>query len=134
MPLKIRQELEQFFINYNAQAGKNFKPLEWIQPDQAIRTIDKARDQAEPSKLIQLFLPLYDDAGIVFPEKYYAAVKKKLIARYGGVSIYKNAPVSGLWKRTSACFSRWYHPLVFSARNPFKSADHCSSDKPMIAP
>jgi hypothetical protein len=48
--------------------------------------------------LIQLFLPLYDEAGSVFPEKHFAAVRDELTERFGGITTYSRAPAKGFWK------------------------------------
>jgi hypothetical protein len=48
--------------------------------------------------LIQLFLPVYDETGTVFPEAHFAAVRKQLTDRFGGVTAYSRAPAQGFWK------------------------------------
>lgn len=48
--------------------------------------------------LIQLFLPLYDNAGTPFPKTLYLQVQDELIERFGGVTAYNRAPAQGLWK------------------------------------
>jgi len=48
--------------------------------------------------LIQIFLPLADNNGNSFPGDWYAGVTAKLNERFGGVTIYQRAPVTGLWK------------------------------------
>ena len=48
--------------------------------------------------LIQLLLPLYDNAGQAFPQALYEGVRQELVARFGGLTTYSRAPAKGLWK------------------------------------
>lgn len=48
--------------------------------------------------LIQLFLPLYNNAGKRFPQKTFMRVRDTLFERYGGVTVYARSPATGLWK------------------------------------
>jgi hypothetical protein len=48
--------------------------------------------------LIQIFLPLSDYNGHSFPGDWYKQISTDLTERFGGVTIYKRAPVTGLWK------------------------------------
>ena len=48
--------------------------------------------------LIQLLLPLYDNAGQPFPPALYDGVRKELVERFGGLTTYSRAPAKGLWK------------------------------------
>lgn len=97
-PKQIMQEIERFFINYNDQAGKRFRPLQLLQADPAIKLIQNAQENAEPTQLVQLLLPQSGRDGKPFPERYYSAVRKKLTEKFGGVTIYSQAPATGLWK------------------------------------
>ncbi|HKA44385.1 MAG TPA: hypothetical protein VKF40_20545 [Burkholderiales bacterium] len=47
--------------------------------------------------LVQLLLPVYDNAGKPFPASYYAAVRDELAGRFGGLTAYTRAPAEGLW-------------------------------------
>ena len=47
--------------------------------------------------LVQLLLPLYDNAGGSFPASHYAFVRDELTARFGGLTAYTRAPAEGLW-------------------------------------
>lgn len=53
-------------------------------------------------KLIQVFVPLTDNAGNRFPESYFAGLKSAFSEKYGGVTVYKQTPVEGFWKETEA--------------------------------
>jgi inorganic pyrophosphatase len=101
LPKQVVQEIERFFINYNDQAGKQFKPLSWMQSTEALKCVKEAQDHAEPTKLVQMLLPLYDNEGHPFPEKLYSAIKKGLVDKFGGVTMYAQAPASGLWKEAA---------------------------------
>ena len=48
--------------------------------------------------LIQLFLPLYDEKGLVVPEAHFASVRDQLTERFGGITTYSRAPARGFWK------------------------------------
>jgi len=48
--------------------------------------------------LIQLFLPLYDEVGSVFPQAQFVAVRKELTDKFGGATTYSRAPAQGFWK------------------------------------
>jgi hypothetical protein len=47
--------------------------------------------------LVQLLLPVYDNAGRPFPSSYYASVRDELAGRFGGLTAYTRAPAEGLW-------------------------------------
>ena len=47
--------------------------------------------------LVQLLLPVYDNAGRPFPASHYAAVRDELAGRFGGLTAYTRAPAEGLW-------------------------------------
>ena len=49
--------------------------------------------------LVQIFLPLYNNAGKRFPKKLYGEVRNTLVARFGGLTVYSRAPASGLWEK-----------------------------------
>jgi hypothetical protein len=48
--------------------------------------------------LVQLLLPLYDNAGLRFPAALYDAVLRELTERFGGLTAYARAPAAGLWE------------------------------------
>lgn len=48
--------------------------------------------------LIQIFLPLYDNAGAAFPRDMFEAIRTSLVERFGGLTEHARAPVRGLWK------------------------------------
>jgi hypothetical protein len=48
--------------------------------------------------LVQLFLPLADDAGQRFPKAEFDAVRDLLADRHGGVTSFVRAPAIGLWE------------------------------------
>ena len=47
--------------------------------------------------LVQLLLPLYDNHGRGFPAERYAAVRRTLTERFGGLTAYSRAPAQGVW-------------------------------------
>jgi hypothetical protein len=48
--------------------------------------------------LLQILLPLYDNAGNIFPEKFYSEIKSQLAEKFGGITMYTQSPATGLWK------------------------------------
>jgi hypothetical protein len=48
--------------------------------------------------LVQLLLPLYNNAGEQLEKKLFIAVRDELVARFGGMTGYTRTPVSGLWQ------------------------------------
>ena len=49
-------------------------------------------------RLIQIFLPLYDNNKKAFDRSIYDELRTALKDQFGGVTLYRNAPVEGLWK------------------------------------
>ena len=47
-------------------------------------------------KLIQLFIPLYDNHGEKFDDTLFEELKDKMTHKFGGVTIYKKT--TGYWK------------------------------------
>ena len=48
--------------------------------------------------LIQLLLPVRDNAGVPFPRADFERVRVELTERYGGVTAYRRSPASGVWR------------------------------------
>jgi hypothetical protein len=48
--------------------------------------------------LIQILLPLYDNAGKPFGEEHFAKVRDELTERFGGLTAFTRAPAQGLWQ------------------------------------
>ena len=49
-------------------------------------------------KLVQIYLPRYDNAGRRFPAAAYSRERQRLVERFGGMTAYTQAPAVGLWK------------------------------------
>ena len=49
--------------------------------------------------LIQILLPIHDNAQEPFPHEEYSRVRKELTERFGGLTVYTRAPAEGLWKQ-----------------------------------
>ena len=47
--------------------------------------------------LVQMLLPVYDNEGQPFDAKLFAAVRRELVERWGGVTTFTRAPGSGAW-------------------------------------
>ena len=52
--------------------------------------------------LVQLLLPLYDNAGVPFPRAHYERVAAELTTAFGGLTAYTRAPAEGLWREGRA--------------------------------
>jgi hypothetical protein len=50
------------------------------------------------SHLVQLLVPLRDNAGAPFPPSHHAALRAELIDRFGGLTSYARAPAQGTWQ------------------------------------
>jgi hypothetical protein len=48
--------------------------------------------------LIEILLPLSDNAGEPFPAELQAAVRDELVEHFGGVTAFTRSPAEGLWK------------------------------------
>jgi hypothetical protein len=48
--------------------------------------------------LIQLLLPLYDNAGAPLPRALYDRVREELAGRFGGLTAFTRAPAEGHWR------------------------------------
>lgn len=47
--------------------------------------------------LIQILLPLYDNAGKRLPQDLYVRVREQLLERFDGLTVYTRAPADGFW-------------------------------------
>jgi inorganic pyrophosphatase len=91
---QVKSQLEQFFVNYNEQAGKRFKIIERVEASEAAKLIDEGRAHQPLTKLIELFLPVCDQLGNEFPHKHYTAVQKKLEEKFVHVTRYSRVPAT----------------------------------------
>ena len=67
--------------------------------------------------LIQLFLPLQDNDGKRFDSGSFETVRKELVDRFGGVTVYTRSPGEGIWKDASGSVSR-DSVLIFEVMSP----------------
>lgn len=49
--------------------------------------------------LVQIFLPLRDNAGRPIARAHFDTLARELGDRFGGMTAYARAPATGLWKR-----------------------------------
>jgi hypothetical protein len=56
--------------------------------------------------LLQIFLPLYDNAGRPQPQSVFATTRDELTAAFGGLTAYTRAPAQGLWEAPSGTTTR----------------------------
>ena len=48
--------------------------------------------------LVQILLPIHDNAQKPFPVDEYGHIRKELTERFGGLTVYTRAPAEGMWK------------------------------------
>jgi hypothetical protein len=48
--------------------------------------------------LVQLLLPLRDNAGRTLPRALFVEVRDELTERFGGITAYLRAPAEGMWR------------------------------------
>ena len=53
-------------------------------------------------KLVQIFLPLYGNAGRRLPKTLFARERERLVERFGGLTAHMRSPTQGLWKTGQA--------------------------------
>jgi hypothetical protein len=56
--------------------------------------------------LIQILLPLYDNAGRHLPKHIFEQTSRALANRHGGVTTYTRSPAVGLWSGRSSRLKR----------------------------
>ena len=56
--------------------------------------------------LVQILLPLFDNAGRRFGETPFEAVRDELTHRFGGVTAFMRSPATGLWKKQTGQVDR----------------------------
>ena len=66
----------------------------------------KRGDPSDDTHLVQLLLPLYDNAGQAIPASHFAAVSAELTERFGGLTAYTRAPAQGLWSESDGTAKR----------------------------
>src|SRR3954452_6152895 len=52
--------------------------------------------------LVQVLLPLYDNAKQRFPGALFVQVRDELVAEFGGLTAHTRAPVRGLWQESES--------------------------------
>jgi len=50
--------------------------------------------------LVQILLPLYDNAGNALPQVEFRRVSSELSHRFGGLTAFTRAPAEGIWKES----------------------------------
>jgi hypothetical protein len=56
--------------------------------------------------LVQLLLPVYDNAGRPVPHQQFGAVRDELTERFGGVTAFVRSPAQGTWKEEGGAVDR----------------------------
>jgi hypothetical protein len=50
--------------------------------------------------LVQVLLPLEDNAGRPLGRELFEATRKELVERFGGITAYSGVPAEGVWKES----------------------------------
>lgn len=98
LPKDLIDELIAFFTSYNEQAGKKFKVLGLLTGKQSMKLIEKSHEKLPFSKLITLFIPLFDPQGKRLEEIKFDQLRKVLTEKFGGFTEYSRNPARGTWK------------------------------------
>ena len=56
--------------------------------------------------LVEILLPLADNAGRAFAAEDYARVRDELTEAFGGVTTFSRAPAEGFWKQADGAVDR----------------------------
>jgi hypothetical protein len=56
--------------------------------------------------LVQILLPLYDNAGAALPRELFSKVREELTQAFGGMTAFTRAPAEGLWRDEGAATTR----------------------------
>jgi hypothetical protein len=48
--------------------------------------------------VVQIFVPLADNAGLPFPDEVLRRIQKDLYDHFGGLTAYNRAPAEGVWR------------------------------------
>lgn len=49
--------------------------------------------------IVEILLPLYDNAGAHFPVSLYVGVRETLVGRFGGLTAFTRSPAEGVWEQ-----------------------------------
>ncbi|MEQ7802167.1 inorganic diphosphatase [Pedobacter sp. ASV1-7] len=94
----IVEQAIAFFTSYNQQGGKKFSVLEKLGAGKAFQLIEKSRKDLPMDRLVEIFLPLRDGNGEVFPKQLYDGIRVELTTKFGGLTEYFRNPAKGFWK------------------------------------
>jgi hypothetical protein len=63
-----------------------------------IRRETRVEAPSQPMKLLQIFLPLYNNQGLPFPKAIFDKIREDLAKRFGGVTAFVRSPAVGVWE------------------------------------
>jgi inorganic pyrophosphatase len=99
LPEDLMNQIIAFFTSYNQQAGKKFKVTEMLHSGQSLELIRDGQKAMPFTKLVELFLPLYDNQGKHFGTHKFKKIRDLLTDKFGGITEYTRNPASGFWKK-----------------------------------
>src|SRR5437868_4297234 len=56
--------------------------------------------------LVQILLPVYDNAGQALPHELFRRVREEMVERFGGLTAWTRAPAQGLWAQDGEAVQR----------------------------
>jgi len=98
LPEGITDQIENFFKNYNEQAGKVFVPQKRLTSLEASSAVKSAQDLAVKDNLVRLFIPVKNQDGNPFKKECFLHLNKELQEKFGGLTIYSQRLAEGIWK------------------------------------
>jgi hypothetical protein len=88
--------------------GKKNQRLFWIAEAAIalIKSISTSQIEIKPVYLIQLLLPLRDNANVPFHRQMYDVIRRELTDRFGGVTAFLRSPAKGFWQKDDGAINQ----------------------------
>ena len=102
LPKQLIGDLEAFFVHYIQLEGKSIKVEKRISSNQTIKLVEKAKNISIKELLVEIFVPLTNQEGKSFPDRYYHELRNLLLNEFGGVTVYHRSPATGVWDGNNA--------------------------------
>lgn len=97
LPKTLVKQLESFFLNYIEEEGKKIKIEKRISSKQAWKLIGQFEDKLDKILLFEIFLPMKNDRGKIYPQLYFDDLRRLFVEKFGGVTMHRRSPVTGVW-------------------------------------
>ncbi len=100
------ENIKSFFINCSSAQGNELKFLKDIDALEARKAVEKAKDNTEVALRLEFVLPENTSKGQPFPEKLFKELNDELLAKFGGLTVYKRTPALGFWRQAKTTISQ----------------------------